>query len=139
MLTHFSLFENRTTKLFERFTFQSSLNQKNRRKLNDFLSTQNDAALNKLSSPLWSGCLKYWIAYIRNGQLVVVKCLRVQPKWMELSMAQIGSRNILEIAIPGTHNAASYEIARFMNFPRFDKYIYCQDESIWNQLVYGIR
>lgn len=58
---------------------------------------------------------------------------------MEHSMAYIGNKSILELALPGTHNAASYEISGKMNFPRLDKYIYCQDESVWNQLIYGIR
>ncbi|UXI23162.1 ectonucleotide pyrophosphatase/phosphodiesterase family member 5-like [Sarcoptes scabiei] len=58
---------------------------------------------------------------------------------MEQSISAIGNRSILELALPGTHNAASYEISGKMKFPRLDKYIYCQDESVWNQLVYGIR
>lgn len=54
-------------------------------------------------------------------------------------MAVIGHRSIIELALPGTHNAGSYEVAANKRFPRLDKYIYCQDESIWNQLIYGIR
>lgn len=54
-------------------------------------------------------------------------------------MQHIGHRSLLELALPGTHNAGSYEMAANRRFARLDKYIYCQDESIWNQLVYGVR
>ncbi|KAH7646622.1 hypothetical protein HUG17_2160 [Dermatophagoides farinae] len=130
-----------TAKSYEYFSFESAFfNDKNKRYLNDFLRSGNGSALTKLSSSLWSGCIKYWIAYIQyNRRIVVKKCLRTRPRWMEHSMPFIGHRSILELALPGTHNAASYEISGKMNFPRLDKYIYCQDESVWNQLIYGIR
>lgn len=71
--------------------------------------------------------------------MVVKKCLRTRPRWMEESMSVIGHRSVIELALPGTHNAGSYEVAANRRFPRLDKYIYCQDESIWNQLIYGVR
>lgn len=131
----------RTSKPYEYFSFGSAFNNKTKRYLNDFLNgSRNDTIVTKLSSSLWSGCVKYWIAYIRrNRQLVVKKCLETRPVWMEENMPQIGHRSLLELALPGTHNAGSYEIPSKMNFARLDKYIYCQDESIWNQLIYGIR
>lgn len=105
--------------------------------------------LTKLSSSLWSGCVKYWIAYVRhNEQLVVKKCLRTRPRWMEEAMSVIGHRSLLELALPGTHNAGaipfrhkagSYEVTANKRFSRIDKYVYCQDEPIWNQLIYGVR
>ena len=129
-----------TSKPYEHFSFQSAFNNKTKRYLDDFLTSRNNTVLNKLSSSLWSGCVKYWIAYVRkNRQLVVKKCLRTRPRWMEETMGQIGHRSLLQLALPGTHNAGSYEIPAKMNFARIDKYIYCQDESIWNQLIYGIR
>ncbi|KAJ6224489.1 hypothetical protein RDWZM_003034 [Blomia tropicalis] len=129
-----------TSKSYEHFTFQSAFNNKSKRYLNDFLFSRNDSALTKLSSSLWSGCVKYWIAYIwQNKQIVMKKCLSTRPRWMEENMQHIGHRSLLELALPGTHNAGSYEMAANRRFARLDKYIYCQDESIWNQLVYGVR
>jgi len=145
-----------TSKPYEHFSFQSAFYDKSKRYLNDFLLSRNDSVLTKLSSSLWSGCVKYWIAYVRqNRQIVVKKCLRTRPRWMEESMQQIGHRSLLELALPGrhwpvaliviviwysgSHNAGSYEVASNRRFARLDKYIYCQDESVWNQLIYGVR
>lgn len=132
-----------TGKAYEQFSFQSGFSgDKRKRHLADFLESRNDSALNELlSTSIWSGCVKYWIAYIRHGKRLVAKrCLSTHPQWMEDSMSIIGNRSMLELALPGTHNSGSYEMRTLMsNFPYIDKYTYCQDESIWNQLIYGVR
>lgn len=51
----------------------------------------------------------------------------------------IGNRTLKDIMIPGTHNAGSYEPYRpERNTPKI-RYQICQDEDIFNQLVYGNR
>lgn len=52
----------------------------------------------------------------------------------------LGSIPLHKLFIPGTHNAGSYRpYEGEASETIFMRYLICQDESIWNQLVYGIR
>lgn len=50
-------------------------------------------------------------------------------------------RSLKDIMIPGTHNAGSYEfgVTRLDSRAMLKKYVTCQDETVFNQLAYGIR
>ncbi|CAG2102840.1 unnamed protein product [Medioppia subpectinata] len=58
---------------------------------------------------------------------------------MEKSVDAIGDMSLLELMIPGTHNSASYGRFSHKDNTLMSKYSLCQDETVFNQLVYGIR
>lgn len=58
---------------------------------------------------------------------------------MEESLQCIGDKTLLQIMIPGTHNSASFDKFDHKEQNILNKYSLCQDESVWNQLIYGIR
>ncbi|CAG2174113.1 unnamed protein product, partial [Oppiella nova] len=58
---------------------------------------------------------------------------------METNLDTIGNMNLLELMIPGTHNSGSYDRFNHKDNTLMNKYSLCQDENVFNQLVYGIR
>jgi hypothetical protein len=58
---------------------------------------------------------------------------------MEESLETIGEKSLLDLMIPGTHNSASFGAFELKDNNFLDKYTLCQDENVWNQLIYGIR
>ena len=42
-----------------------------------------------------------------------------------------------ELSLPGTHDTAAYPGSK--NVAYIDKMIFCQEETIFNQLIYGVR
>ncbi|KAI1283773.1 PI-PLC X domain-containing protein 3 [Halotydeus destructor] len=92
-----------------------------------------------------SSCLGHWVALVVKGDsgdqtVMVSNCIRAQPTWMADNFDHIKDKSLKDIFIPGSHNAGSYE---FGNRPHakslLRKYVICHDESVFNQLVYGIR
>ena len=51
----------------------------------------------------------------------------------------IKDKTLKDIMIPGSHNAGSYERGFSVSRSLLKKYVFCQDEDVFNQLVYGIR
>ncbi|XP_054167795.1 PI-PLC X domain-containing protein 1-like [Oppia nitens] len=86
-----------------------------------------------------NSCLKYWIALIKNKKIIAKNCLKIHPFWMEKNMAIIGNMSLLDLMIPGTHNSGSFDRYDLYEDTLTNKYTLCQDESIFNQLIYGIR
>ncbi|XP_055932459.1 PI-PLC X domain-containing protein 1-like [Argiope bruennichi] len=90
-------------------------------------------------SNLTSSCLGFWIAYRLNDVLVTSNCIRSRPHWMHESRSTLGNLTLLDLMIPGTHNAGCYSPFNAQEDTMFTRYLYTQEESIWNQLVFGIR
>ena len=44
---------------------------------------------------------------------------------------------VSELSLPGTHDTAAYPGSK--NVAYIDKMIFCQEETIFNQLIYGVR
>ena len=90
---------------------------------------------------LTSNCLGFWIYLWSESEPMIAKnCIHGNPFWMKENFDHLSDRSIKDIMIPGSHNAGSYEIgyrpdARSL----MKKYVMCHDESVFNQLAYGIR
>lgn len=65
--------------------------------------------------------------------------MRAKPRWMQDMKDIIGTRTLKELMIPGTHNSGSYEPYMLDRDTPRRRYQICQDENVFNQLVYGIR
>ncbi|GFQ67907.1 PI-PLC X domain-containing protein 3 [Trichonephila clavata] len=91
------------------------------------------------NSNLTSNCLGFWITYRLGDQEVIRNCLRARPHWMHDSRSTIGNLSLLDLMLPGTHNAGCYASYDKHKDSILTQYLFTQEESIWNQLVYGIR
>ena len=60
-------------------------------------------------------CLKYHIAYIRNGTIIAKNCIKNNPFWMGDNLSSIGHKALVNIVIPGTHDAGSYDKYNYTN------------------------
>ncbi|CAH1374041.1 unnamed protein product [Tenebrio molitor] len=76
-------------------------------------------------------CFDYYIASVRNNELVYSQCLSIQPAWM----SNFGELRIGDMMIPGTHNSGAWRGAPLL----IRNYVLNQDRNFWEQLVYGIR
>lgn len=83
-------------------------------------------------------CLGYWIAYRdRSGSILSSSCLQIHPFWMQLNSRYLQNLTLPEIMIPGSHDSGSFYFHRERE--PLSKYKYAQEETIFNQLVYGLR
>ena len=59
---------------------------------------------------------------------------------MEENIQVLKDMSLKDIMIPGTHNAGSYEFgdSRLDSRAMLKKYVTRQDETVFNQLAYGI-
>lgn len=88
-----------------------------------------------------SQCL-YWITASYQGQTVHSNCLNIQPAWMTEHRYELQNLSLPMLFIPGTHNSGSDKIQTVSKRDigsKLENLVLTQDESIWNQLVYGIR
>ncbi|XP_023220953.1 PI-PLC X domain-containing protein 1-like isoform X2 [Centruroides sculpturatus] len=97
--------------------------------------------LNFTKDNITDGCLNYYIAYITDDKITHLNCLKTRPRWMNKNRKYISNLSLTELMIPGTHDSGSYA-----TFPYDDgivtiisRYVYAQEERIFNQLTYGIR
>jgi hypothetical protein len=85
-------------------------------------------------------CLGYWIAYMRNGYVLKSNCLQIYPTWMHDHKDVIGDSSLHALMIPGTHNSGSWkEYEGPSSDTVFLRYLVNQDESVYRQLMHGIR
>lgn len=70
---------------------------------------------------------------------MTLNCLKTNPFWMGKIFHRIKDKKITDLIIPGTHNSGSYDRFKPEKETLIRKYSLCQDETVWNQLVYGIR
>ncbi|KAL0275470.1 UNVERIFIED_CONTAM: hypothetical protein PYX00_003308 [Menopon gallinae] len=87
-----------------------------------------------------SFCL-YWIAAVSDGQIMEKNCLGIEPAWMSEYRAELRRLTLPKLFLPGTHNSGcdKMKLGRVRRGSKIDSFVLTQDQSIWNQLVYGIR
>lgn len=146
-----------TSKLIRRFT----LRDENGRTLPKYIKTdvefpylngsQLDALVQKtdfVPLPTKYGnisgrCLHFYLVYLdQSGTFVkAINCIQVNARWMEREFSIIKNQTLQEIMIPGTHDATSYEKYDITDYEGnvISRFQYTQDESLYAQLVYGIR
>lgn len=92
-------------------------------------------------SNLTTECLTYHIVlWNEEDGIKAQNCLKSHPYWMRDNYGHIKDKAIKDIMIPGSHNAGSYEIGYSLDTRSIiKKYVICHDESVFNQLAYGIR
>ncbi|XP_013789720.1 PI-PLC X domain-containing protein 2-like [Limulus polyphemus] len=92
------------------------------------------------SNNLTSDCLGFWVVYLRQGEILGSSCLRARPFWMKENDRKIRNIPLVKLMIPGTHNSGSYRRYKGLESETvFLRYLYNQEETIFNQLAYGIR
>ena len=84
-----------------------------------------------------AGNLSYCCEFRVYDRVAVSGCLRVQPRWMELLLPEIGNLPMRDLAIPGTHQSGTFKA--FSKFDYLNRYRDCQEENVFTQLLYGIR
>lgn len=88
---------------------------------------------------LTNNCLNFWIAYVQNEEILSTNCMRARPNWMYQARSVIGNLSLMDLMIPGTHNAGTYAAFDENDDTLLNKYLITQEENIWHQLAYGIR
>uniref|UniRef100_T1HBM1 Varsurf_PPLC domain-containing protein n=1 Tax=Rhodnius prolixus TaxID=13249 RepID=T1HBM1_RHOPR len=85
-------------------------------------------------------CLHKWIAGIKNNTISYIDCIKIRPTWMQDNRLSIGNLAVTSLFLPGTHNSGCYKRGETLSQKDASgRYILTQDQTIWNQLVYGIR
>jgi len=109
-------------------------------KLNQFKMRELDKEL-PLTKPVMNDeCIGYCLAYHSRHRILAKNCLRTNPNWMHDSFQLIGTRSLPSLMVPGSHNSATYPKKLDKTALHIvNKYQMNQDESIFNQLIYGIR
>ena len=94
-----------------------------------------------LPMPPRTMCLyNYWIAYIREGDILAVNCIKIQPVWMWEMKDHIGSIPLHALMIPGTHNSGAYDkFTSYTDDTVVTRYSVNQGEDVWLQLLFGMR
>lgn len=95
--------------------------------------------INFRSDNLTEECLHYWIAFITMGNITASSCYRAYPFWMANLRDHIGNHSLNDLMIPGTHNSGSYQDYDPGKDTIINRYVITQDETVFNQLVYGNR
>ena len=57
---------------------------------------------------------------------------------MEDHKTKLANKKIAELSLPGSHDSGSYKGSSSGNFI-YEKTVYAQEETILNQLLYGVR
>lgn len=96
--------------------------------------------LNWLTDLTTDACLGYWVVLSsRPDEVLASSCLRARPRWMQQHCQQIGHMTFRSLFIPGTHNSGMYDLTSPDQVSLIDSFLQNQDESIANQLAFGIR
>jgi hypothetical protein len=104
---------------------------------------QRENSSETISSVVENKCLGFWIAYFKGANPGVpskVNCLMRFPNWMGELKDTIGNVPLTSLMIPGSHDAGSWKL--YAGKPDDNvvvKYTITQEETIYNQLVHGIR
>lgn len=85
-------------------------------------------------------CSLFWVVYRRGPSILASNCIRKHKDWMWQNREYLKDKSLLSLMIPGTHDSGAYDTADNKGLGFFgDKLVVTQDESVWNQLMYGIR
>ncbi|XP_065286943.1 uncharacterized protein [Dermacentor albipictus] len=63
-------------------------------------------------------------------------CFTPKPRWMRENYSVLSSLSLMDMLVPGTHDAGMYN--QGVTLPH-EKHVYTQDQTIKQQLAYGIR
>ncbi|XP_015929566.1 PI-PLC X domain-containing protein 1 [Parasteatoda tepidariorum] len=88
---------------------------------------------------LTSNCLGFWIAILKQERILQSKCIQGHPHWMHESRNYIGNLSLIDLMLPGSHNTGSHSRYNPDEDNVFSRYLYTQEEDVFNQLAYGIR
>nr|XP_046908382.1 PI-PLC X domain-containing protein 1-like [Dermatophagoides farinae] len=128
----FPLIDTKTNRTFPRY-YKSDLE----------FNYQNLTNLNKTDKDdPYENCLQYMVVYVNHHENIESRnCIRMQARWMEQLFERIKDHRLSELMIPGTHDASSYEKYSYdiYELDVLSRFQYTQDESLYNQLAYGIR
>jgi len=94
-----------------------------------------------LSTPPRTMCLyNYWIAYVRQGEVLEANCVKIQPAWMGEMADLLGPLQLHSLFLPGSHNAGAYnKFTSYTDDTVLLRYSVNQGEDIWTQLLFGMR
>lgn len=83
-------------------------------------------------------CLGWWVAYVRSDGPIATDCVKVRPRWMS-TFKKLSRVALRDLVLPGVHDAGTYTPFSAVADTALYKYAITQDESIYNQLVFGNR
>ncbi|KAK8756542.1 PI-PLC X domain-containing protein 1-like [Amblyomma americanum] len=85
-------------------------------------------------------CLGFWaVLSTPESPVASTSCLRARPRWMQDHCRDLGHLRFVDLFIPGTHNSAMYDTHSPDHVSFFDHFLLNQEETILEQLLYGIR
>lgn len=85
-------------------------------------------------------CLGFWaVLSTPESPVASTSCLRARPRWMRQHCRELGHLRFVDLFVPGTHNSAMYDTSSPDHVTIFDHFLLNQEETILNQLLYGIR
>lgn len=85
-------------------------------------------------------CLGFWaVLSTPESPVASTSCLRARPRWMQQRCRELSRFRFVDLFIPGTHNSAMYDTSSPDRVSFFDHFLLNQEETILNQLLYGIR
>ncbi|XP_075548072.1 uncharacterized protein LOC142582347 [Dermacentor variabilis] len=108
----------------------------------DRFTTSVPAPSFNVSTLMRGECLGYWAVVLEESYVpwepVVLysSCFTPQPRWMRHNCCKLSTLSLLDMLIPGTHNSGMYN--QMYTHPH-QEYLYNQDQTIAQQLAYGIR
>ncbi|KAL1423949.1 hypothetical protein MTO96_020742 [Rhipicephalus appendiculatus] len=108
----------------------------------DRYMTSAPAPAFNVSTLMKGECLGYWAVVIDNTYkpwnpvVLYSSCFTPKPRWMRQNCCTLSTLSILDLLIPGTHNSGMYH--QGYTHPH-EEYLYNQDQTIEQQLAYGIR
>uniref|UniRef100_G3ML16 Phosphatidylinositol-specific phospholipase C X domain-containing protein n=1 Tax=Amblyomma maculatum TaxID=34609 RepID=G3ML16_AMBMU len=103
--------------------------------------TNVDAPAFDLDVLMKGQCLGYAAGFLtRLGnqyKILLSSCFSARPTWMRRYCSEFSRLTLREMLIPGTHNSGMYNLG--YAHPHEKLYLYNQDQTIRQQLAYGIR
>nr|XP_037284901.1 uncharacterized protein LOC119177815 [Rhipicephalus microplus] len=104
-------------------------------------TTSVPAPIFNISILMKGKCLGYW-AYVLepwvpwSPVILYSSCFTPKPRWMRQNCCMLSTLSLLDLLIPGTHNSGMYH--QGYAHPH-EEYLYNQDQTVAQQLAYGIR
>ncbi|XP_049525780.1 uncharacterized protein LOC119455223 isoform X2 [Dermacentor silvarum] len=108
----------------------------------DRFTTSVPAPSFNVSTLMRGECLGYWAVILGESHkpwepvVLYSSCFTPKPRWMRQNCCKLSTLSLLDMLIPGTHNAGMYN--QMYTHPH-EEYLYNQDQTIAQQLAYGIR
>lgn len=86
-------------------------------------------------------CLGYYVTYSRDDVTEASTCLQQRPNWMELAKADLRTRYLDQLMIPGAHDSAAYKPyeGKKTDESLSMRYASAQEEPLLSQFFMGVR